>query len=174
MGLDMYLHAKKYVEKIDWQKLQADNDLSMDSPEVINDLFNQIVTTAGLEDVATDIYGTEVSVTCAYWRKCNQIHKWFVDNVQGGNDNCGEYYVSQEQLKDLLTTCQQALFAKDPSLLPPQAGFFFGGTDIDEWYWQDIKHTIKQLKRVLALSEMSRLSFYYTSSWQDTPYRGGI
>ena len=99
MGLDMYLHAKKYVEKVDWQKLQADNDLSMNSPEVINDLFNQIVTTAGLEDVATDIYGAEVSVTCAYWRKSNQIHKWFVDNVQGGNDNCGEYYVSHEKLK---------------------------------------------------------------------------
>jgi hypothetical protein len=165
MGLDMYLHAKKYVEKIDWSKLDRDNDLGMDSPEVVNSLFTEIVNTAGLSEVAHSIYGTEVSVTCAYWRKSNQIHKWFVDNVQDGNDNCGEYYVSHEKLKELRELCRQAIFAKDPSLLPPQAGFFFGGTDIDEWYWQDLKDTIKQIDRVLALPEMSKLSFYYTSSW---------
>ena len=165
MGLDMYLHAKRYVEKIDWQKLHADNDLSMDSPEVVNDLFTKIVNTAEMADIAMSIYGAEVSVTCAYWRKANQIHKWFVDNVQGGEDNCGEYYVSDEKLRELRETCRQALFAKDPSLLPPQAGFFFGSYDIDEYYWSDIKDTIKQIDRVLALSEMSKLSFYYTSSW---------
>jgi len=165
MGLDMYLSARKHVEKIDWKKLDRDNDITMDSPEVVNDLFNKIVTTAGLEDVAHGIYGAEVSVTCAYWRKSNQIHAWFVDNVQGGEDNCGEYYVSREKLMELLTTCQQALFKKDPCLLEPRAGFFFGGTDIDEWYWADIKDTIKQLKHVLELGEKHKLSFYYSSSW---------
>jgi hypothetical protein len=165
MGLDMYLHAKKYVEKINWDKLDRDNDIGLDSPEVVNPLWNEIVDTAGMSDVATDIYGVHVEVTCAYWRKANQIHKWFVDNVQGGNDNCGEYYVSNEKLNQLRETCRQALFAKDPSLLPPQAGFFFGSYDIDEWYWQDIKDTIKKIDRVLALPDMSKLSFYYTSSW---------
>ena len=165
MGLDMYLHAKKYVEKIDWKKLDRDNGITMDSPEVVNNLFNEIVTTAGLEDVAHDIYGAEVSVTCAYWRKANQIHKWFVDNVQGGEDNCGEYYVSHEKLKELLNTCTLAVTNKNPNLLPPQEGFFFGSTDIDEWYWQDLMNTIEQIQRVLKLSEMSKLSFYYTSSW---------
>jgi hypothetical protein len=165
MGLDMYLHAKKYVEKINWDKLDRDNDIGLDSPEVVNPLWNDIVNTARMADVAVDIYGVHVEVTCAYWRKANQIHKWFVDNVQGGNDNCGEYYVSNEKLNQLRETCRQALFAKDPSLLPPQAGFFFGSYDIDEWYWQDIKDTIKKIDRVLALPDMSKLSFYYTSSW---------
>lgn len=165
MGLDMYLHAKKYVEKIDWQKLHQDSDLSMDSPEVINKLWNDIVDTAEMSEVAHSIYGVHVEVTCAYWRKANQIHKWFVDNVQNGEDNCGEYYVSHEKLKELRETCRQALFAKDPSLLPPQAGFFFGSYDIDEYYWGDIKDTIKQIDRVLALPDLSNLSFYYTSSW---------
>ena len=161
----MYLHAKKYVEKVDWTKLDRDNDISFDSPEVVNPLWKDIVEISGMSDVATDIYGVHVEVTCAYWRKANQIHAWFVKNVQGGKDDCGEYYVSHEKLKELLNTCQQSLFNKDPNLLPPQAGFFFGGTDIDEWYWQDIKDTIKKLKRVLELSEKSKLSFYYTSSW---------
>jgi hypothetical protein len=164
MGLDMYLHAKKYVEKIDWNKLR-DLDLDMDSDEAIMPLWNEIVETAGMKDVATDIYGVNVEVTAAYWRKSNQIHKWFVDNVQGGNDDCGNYYVSNDKLKELRETCRQALFAKDPSLLPPQAGFFFGSYDIDEWYWEDIKRTIKKLDRLFQLPDFDQLSFYYNSSW---------
>ena len=160
----MYLHAKKYVEKIDWNKLR-DLDLDMDSDEAITPLWNDIVETAGMKDVATDIYGVNVEVTAAYWRKSNQIHKWFVDNVQGGNDDCGNYYVSKDKLKELRETCRQALFAKDPSLLPPQAGFFFGSYDIDEWYWEDIKRTIKKLDRLFELSDFDQLSFYYNSSW---------
>ena len=141
MGLDMYLHAKKYVEKIDWAKLDRDNDLGMDSPEVVNPLWKDIVSVSGLSDVATDIYGVHVEVTCAYWRKANQIHAWFVDNVQQGNDNCGEYYVSHEKLKELLDLVNEALSKRDPNLLQPRAGFFFGSYDIDEWYWQDLKDT---------------------------------
>lgn len=160
----MYLHAKKYVEKIDWNKLR-DLDLDMDSDEAITPLWNDIVETAGMKDVATDIYGVNVEVTAAYWRKSNQIHKWFVDNVQGGNDDCGNYYVSKDKLKELRETCRQALFAKDPSLLPPQAGFFFGSYDIDEWYWEDIKRTIKKLDRLFQLPDFEQLSFYYNSSW---------
>jgi hypothetical protein len=165
MGLDMYLHAKKYVEKVNWQALQNNDELSYDSPEVVFPLWNNIVETAGMKDVAVDIYGVHVEVTCAYWRKANQIHAWFVKNVQGGEDNCGEYYVSHEKLKSLLDLVNKALAERNPNLLPPQAGFFFGGTDIDEWYWQDLKNTKAKLDRVFALPEMSKLSFYYTSSW---------
>ena len=46
---------------------------------------------------------------CAYWRKANQIHKWFVDNVQGGKDDCGNYDVDVEQLKELLDTVNEVL-----------------------------------------------------------------
>jgi len=132
MGLDMYLHAKKYVEKVNWQALQNNDELSYDSPEAVFPLWNNIVETAGMKDVAVDIYGVHVEVTCAYWRKANQIHAWFVNN---------------------------------PNLLPPQDGFFFGSTDIDEWYWKDLKNTKAKLDKVFALPEMSKLSFYYTSSW---------
>lgn len=40
-----------------------------------------------------------------YWRKANAIHKWFVDNVQDGVDDCDYYEVSKEQLEELLETC---------------------------------------------------------------------
>ena len=165
MGLDMYLSARKYVEKLDW-KLLHDN-IDLDYAAATLPQWNKVVDAAEMSDIPNenDIYGVSVSVNCAYWRKANQIHKWFVDNVQDGNDNCGEYYVSHDQLKELLTTCRQALFHKDPKELMPQAGFFFGSYDIDEYYWNDIKNTIKQLKRITELPDFEKLSFYYASSW---------
>ncbi len=161
----MYLSAKKHFAKINWQALQANDELSYNSPEAVYPKFNDLLELTQLSNVATDIYGATVEVTCAYWRKANQVHAWFVKNVQGGNDNCGEYYVSQDKLKELRDLCQKALDNRDPNLLPPQDGFFFGGTDIDEWYWQDLKNTIAQLDRVFDLPQLSDLSFSYNSSW---------
>ena len=165
MGLDMYLSARKHVNKIDWQKL--DRSAELDYAAATYPQWNEIVNAAGLSHVADeeDIYGVTVSVNAAYWRKVNAVHKWFVDNVQDGEDNCGEYYVSHTKLKELLTTCRQALFHKDPKDLPPSAGFFFGTYDIDEWYWNGIKSTIKQLSKLTELPDFEELSFYYQSSW---------
>ena len=165
MGLDMYLSARKYINKIDWNLLDVNSDTSY--AEATFPQWNNIVEAAGLDHVANanDIYGVNVSVNCAYWRKVNSVHNWFVQNVQNGEDDCGEYYVSHDKLKELLTTARQALFHKDPSLLAPVGGFFFGSTDIDEWYWHGVKDTIKQLSKLTELPDFEELSFYYQSSW---------
>lgn len=44
-----------------------------------------------------------------YWRKANAIHRWFVENVQDGNDDCGEYEVTKEKLEELKDTCLEVL-----------------------------------------------------------------
>lgn len=44
-----------------------------------------------------------------YWRKANAIHKWFVDNVQNGEDDCDDYSVSKELLEELLNDCYTVL-----------------------------------------------------------------
>ena len=165
MGLDMYLSAKKHLSKINYKVLEENNELDYNSPEAVYPEFNDLMQLTQLTDVATDMYGASVEVTCAYWRKANQIHSWFVREVQGGEDNCGEYYVSSDKLIELLAICKHSLENKDPALLLPQGGFFFGSTDIDEWYWNDLKSTISQLERILALPEFDNLSFYYNSSW---------
>ena len=165
MGLDMYLHAKRYVNKIDWKVLHNSPSLSYNDPTVILPQFKSVVESADLSDLAVDVQGAEVSVTCAYWRKSNQIHNWFVTNVQGGEDDCREYYVSREKLAELREACRKALFNKDPKELMPAEGFFFGGTDIDQYYWEDIKATIKKLDKIVKHKEFDNLSFYYQSSW---------
>jgi hypothetical protein len=165
MGLDMYLSARKHINKIEWDKLDHDSDTKYS--EATTSQWFDVVNAAGVDTLVDkeSIYGVDVMVNVAYWRKSNQIHNWFVINVQRGEDDCGEYYVSHEKLKELLTTCRQALFHKDPSKLMPQGGFFFGSTDIDEWYWHDIKNTIKQIAPLVEKDEYKNLSFYYQSSW---------
>lgn len=105
-----------------------------------------------------------VRAEAAYWRKANQIHQWFVDNVQDGRDECEEHFVSREQLQELVDLCKEALKTKDASLLPPQSGFFFGSTDIDEWYWGDLEQTVEMITKALEAFD-DKWEFYYRSSW---------
>ena len=44
-----------------------------------------------------------------YWRKANQIHRWFVENAQKGIDDCGYYRVSMKQLLELREKCLKVI-----------------------------------------------------------------
>jgi hypothetical protein len=100
-----------------------------------------------------------------YWRKSNQIHGWFVENVQKGVDDCGEYVVSLDQLKALKGLCEAVLEDKDRAgeLLPSRQGFFFGSYCYDEMYFSDIADTIEILDKCIENSE--DIEFIYQSSW---------
>ena len=50
-------------------------------------------------------------------------------------------------------------------LLPTCSGFFFGGTGYDEYYMDDIKYTIGELKKVIEETDWETETVYYTSSW---------
>jgi hypothetical protein len=65
----------------------------------------------------------------------------------------------------LRDTCKESLEKRDPSLLPPQSGFFFGPTDVDEYYWEDIEFTQNLLDRALSDQGLIGCEFYYQSSW---------
>lgn len=51
----------------------------------------------------------ENSIEVGYWRKANQIHNWFVNNVQGGVDDCDYYEVSDNKLIELLERCKEVV-----------------------------------------------------------------
>ena len=107
---------------------------------------------------------TTIVEELGYWRKANQIHRWFVDNVQDGVDNCGEYFVPISSLEQLLELCLAVKLdhSQAEELLPAASGFFFGNTDYNEWYYNDIDHTIVVLKEALSDKDAS---YYYSSSW---------
>ena len=51
------------------------------------------------------------------------------------------------------------------SLLPSRSGFFFGGTDYDEWYIRDLEHTIEICKNAIETTDFKDEVIYYISSW---------
>jgi len=144
MGLDMYLRARRHLSYDDVRR---------------NTLIQEFNVPDGWET-------NEVSFEVGYWRKANAIHKWFVDNIQSGNDNCGEYYLNKVDLQTLRDLCTRVKAEPDKAqeLLPSQSGFFFGSTQYDEGYFHDIDQTIAIIDRVLNCNDAG-FDYYYSSSW---------
>ena len=186
MGLDMYLTKKVYVGA-NWEHNNVKGKIELEAngkPIKIN--FNRV---------------SYIEEEVCYWRKANAIHQWFVNNVQDGDDDCGNYYLEKTKLKELLKICRKVLKSsklvdgvvqngsscsketghklvpnwetgktiENPEtakeLLPIQDGFFFGGTDYDQWYHEDIKYTAKTLEKELAEVDEKYPEYYYHSSW---------
>lgn len=91
MGLDMYLHRRHYVQR--WNHITNDQQ------------FTVTVMRGGEPYRAIDPERVAYVIEqVAYWRKANQIHRWFVDNVQNGKDDCRDYDLEEtkRQLEPLL------------------------------------------------------------------------
>ena len=145
MGLDMYLSAKRYL----WEKDREGIKVSS-------------------FDIPAPLELDEVRCRAAYWRKANQIHGWFVRNVQDDTDDCGSYEVSRDDLQALVDLCRKVLANRKlaAKLLPPNEGFFFGGYEYDDYYFNELQRTADELVALLeALPKDSGWCFEYQSSW---------
>jgi hypothetical protein len=193
MGLDMYLSARLFTSEYS----------AKDAHVQLAPLAEKFLPPAGEGSMGSITISRDV----AYWRKANQIHSWFVNNVQDGKDDCGTYDVSMEQLEELRGICvrirdgskmkkaripngytvtatgktpimEDGEVIVDPTLakelLPAAEGFFFGSTEYDKWYMEDIKDTIEQLDKIIAWchaercltgKKYSEIDFQYHSSW---------
>jgi hypothetical protein len=150
MGLDMYLHAKKYVGG--WSHMGDTTEYKS-----LRALYPDVPVSDGSPSI-------EVQFTVGYWRKANAIHNWFVQNVQDGEDECRPHYVSREKLIQLRDDCNlEMLVPSGAGVLEPTSGFFFGSTERDEWYYRSLEDTIKIVDECLELD--SNWSFEYQSSW---------
>ena len=164
MGLDMYLE-KCNIRAWEYRHMNIE-DIKNDS-KLYAELSPHIVK-RGKYSVWESIF-TEVG----YWRKANAIHRWFVENVQDGVDDCEIYIVEKEALETLLDVCKTVLDAQHKDefesiamqWLPTQDGFFFGGTDYDNWYIADIEDTINIIEKVLAETDFDNEIITYQSSW---------
>lgn len=160
MGLDMYLEARKFVGAYAHQS------------EEQRATFNTIIDAIGLGDTHDERFAT-VNVNVAYWRKANHIHQWFVDNVQAGEDDCKSYPVSREKLLELENLCRKVVTSGTAEvaqeLLPTSSGFFFGGEEYDEYYFEQTDWTAKRIAELLTkipdTGGLESVDFYYQSSW---------
>lgn len=146
----MYLNAEVYLSEYQ-EKEKALMDLIKENS--IHGLSNHLPR--------------HITYEIGYWRKANAIHKWFVDNVQEGEDDCESYYVPIEKLTELKEICEKILADNTlaAQLLPSASGFFFGSTQYDDWYFDDLKKTVLIINKVLENPDHKSWDIKYHSSW---------
>ena len=92
MGLDMYLEGsfstRAYIRPTDadYEAMRKGQEIQLKkSPE-----FEDAIAAIGFEDAPIDYAYNHFQYVFPIitWRKANAIHKFFVDEVQEGNDNC--------------------------------------------------------------------------------------
>lgn len=101
----------------------------------------------------------------AYWRKFNALHNWFVNFVQGGVDECQYSLVTKKAMEHLLGLLEVTLNSKNSKNLPPASGFFFGSTEVDEYYWNDVECALETVKNLMTKINWETDKIYYHSSW---------
>lgn len=193
MGLDMYLNrmpryrgaTAKDVSAVenylDWIKAKADGSKYSDCTfkewcglektpkmEYLEFYANHYKVYYSDWDTEHKHPWTRVMEQVGYWRKANQIHRWFVENIQNEIDDC-EYHreVTKEDLEQLLDACHEVICNPDLSelRLPTQGGFFFGDTDYGEYYLEEVRETIDIITNVLETTDFDKQMIYYVSSW---------
>lgn len=161
MGLDMYLEKRTHVKNWNHTPEEERYDVSITR--------GSAATTIQPERIKF------ITEEVAYWRKANAIHGWFVNNCQGGVDECQETFVSRDQLQELLDDINQVLDVPEgpkrdkvaSEVLPPTPGFFFGSYELDDEYYNDLNDTKETLTNILAEPdpEGGYVQYIYQSSW---------
>lgn len=195
MGLDMYLYKVPQVEDSikkdiqirlskavafgDWkkEKRKIDQDLGFELPIKEYSFIDKtkyaerVKEEPDNEELLIEWSPISVGEEVGYWRKFNALHNWFVQNVQDGEDDCGEYEITPAGLEQLEMTLEMVLDPKNKDmeaqqkLLPTKSGFFFGGTDYDSYYFNEAKETLELVKKLRKETDFDKYKFIYSSSW---------
>ena len=196
MGLDMYLRARnKKTEKLIPKKYLEYRELKDDKQFIEEQgkdkVFDLIMSNClfPVQCTYSNYVYLSTHLELGYWRKANAIHKWFVDNVQDGVDNCDEYVVSKEQLSQLRDLCKEVIeslenspthmvqdrngvysieefinISKAKRLLPTTDGFFFGDSHYTKYYLEDLRETVRICDKVMYQVN-DDWDITYHSSW---------
>jgi uncharacterized protein YxjI len=133
--------------------------------------------------------------TLAYFRKVNFIQKFFEDKYEIPDDE--RVRITKEDLRELADLCERVIdkfeewdgakealesddYIEPPKhiqdyadeLLPTCEGFFFGSTDYDNWYFNDVKDTMKTIREVIQevedtyeVEDADNYQLFYRAWW---------
>ena len=66
-------------------------DMYLERSERLTEGFDKVDVRAFVDDntvIRKGVENPKLLTEAAYWRKANQIHNWFVENIQDGEDDC--------------------------------------------------------------------------------------
>ena len=112
---------------------------------------------------------SNVLTEIAYFRKSNWLHGYFdrlcEERTGHGIEDCEYFVFSKHDLHTLLEIARDVIatdsiaYAED--WLPPQSGFFFGSTAIDNYYFEDLQDFVDTMEQW----EDSDEQFVYYAWW---------
>lgn len=149
MGLDQYIYISKENLTDDYYEHLGEAVYENDELQYYND-----------SNVLTEI---------GYFRKSNWLHGYFdrlcEERTGHGIEDCEYFVFSKHDLHTLLEIARDVIatdsiaYAED--WLPPQSGFFFGSTAIDDYYFEDLQDFVNTMEQW----EDSDEQFVYYAWW---------
>lgn len=126
--------------------------------------FSSVKTPDEIETIFNDELKNISAVSDSYFRKVNFIYEFYRSELV--NEEC---LVSKGSILELIETCKDVLNHKGDEEyaeehLPTTGGFFFGSTNYDKWYWEDVKDCLKQMEKLYKKLEDGDLA-YWIFSW---------
>lgn len=154
MGLDMYFIARKWEARSRFderRKLDYDPELSW---------FDAYIAERNFKSV-------ETKYQIGYFRKFNALHKYIVDNFADGNDDCKPVWLGKGYCEQILEVLKSVTEENAAEVLPTGSGCFFGSTEYDDWYFEDVKDAIELFEHIVSLlsTEHCIWEIYYEASW---------
>lgn len=122
MGLDSYIYT-------------ASKDLA--------NAFAEYIEISSGDDFLANLARTRGVI--GYWRKFSALHDWMVQNIQGGDDDCGKYELDYDDLVALREKVKRAIIKHDMDIFPPSTGFFFNPVDYEDWHWNNMQNLLNFL-----------------------------
>lgn len=114
-----------------------------------------------LKTIRWDWFGSKPD---GYFRKVNCVYRYFEDRLE--DEAC---LVTYKDLCDLMNRATRIIQARSKEvaedLLPTRSGFFFGGTDYDEWYYVQMKEILEQCSKMLLEFTDPKDIMYVCMSW---------
>jgi hypothetical protein len=167
MGLDMYLFSVPKIEGMDLDDILVASGSLSNLEEEQKETYERVKPyIKHFEEF--DSSWSSLREEVAYWRKANQIHNWFVENLHNGEDEpCFTQEVTKENFKDLYNLCLKVLTRKvDPDeILPTKPGCFFGSTAYDPFYYNEVEETKSILAALLENFNFETHYLVYQCSW---------
>lgn len=103
-----------------------------------------------------------------HFRKVNFLVKYF-EELGFDVENQTPLYISKENVVELKERCEEVLKNNElaEELLPTMSGFFFGSTEYDDYYFDDVKEVLEYCEETLLpmFDELDNSEGIYFSTW---------
>ena len=137
-------------EEIYWRKANMIHKFFCDNGEEIKKQFIYKISKESLQELLD---------------KCNQVLNR-VCVKEGKIQNGATYSIETSKWEPILEDGKYIENADEiAEILPTQEGFFFGSTNYDQWYLEDIEFTKKEIEKLLDKTNFDEEECIYLASW---------